>query len=206
MVLDELLKYKGQPGFEYLDNFGHGTKKCSRCKEVKDKGLFNKSKSTKDGLFSQCRECDNELKKERKRKNRERNAGKPKDPDYHKTCPDCGVTKSSADFCRNRSSKDGLGDSCKDCSKKRDQAFCEDNPDYRRKQRERERRQNEMTRAVATVSGGRYSPEEDLVVLDNTLTAYQKAVKLRRTLRSVRSRKFTLKKKGITNVSNYPQV
>lgn len=205
MVLDELLKYKGQPGFEYLDNFGHGTKKCSRCKEVKDKGLFNKKKSTKDGLFAQCRECDNELKKERRRKNRERNEGKPKDPDYHKTCPKCGVTKSSVDFSRNRSSKDGLSAQCKDCSKKRLQAFYEDNPDYRRKHRERERMQREMIRAVATVSG-RYSPEEDLVVLDDTLTEYQKAVKLRRTFRSVRKRKATLKKKGITHVTNYPKV
>lgn len=205
MVPDELLKFKGQPGFEYLDNFGHGTKQCCRCKEVKDTALFNKKKSNKDGLSSRCRECDTELKKELGRKNRERNAGKPKDPDYHKTCPKCGVTKSSTDFSRDRSNTDGLRSPCKDCAKKRHQAFLKNNPDHRKKYNERAKRKQAIARAVATVSG-RYSPEEDLVVLDSTLTAYQKAVKLRRTFRSVDQRKVTLKKKGITNVTNYPQV
>lgn len=62
-----------------------------------------------------------------------------------------------------------------------------------------------MAQAVATVSG-RYSLEEDLVVLDNTMTQYQKAIKLGRTFKSVEKRKATLKKKGITHVSNYPQI
>lgn len=205
MVPDELLKFKGQPGFEYLDNFGHGTKQCCRCKEVKDTALFNKKKSNKDGLSLSCRECHKESQRKSKARYRERNAGKPKDPDYHKTCPSCGITKSSMDFHRGLSEKDGLRSQCKNCTRKETEAFLKNNPDYKRKHNERSRRKNTIIEAIATVSG-RYSPEEDLVVLDNTLTAYQKAAKLSRTPGSVNSRRVTLKKKGITHVSNYPKI
>lgn len=201
MVPDELLKYKGQPGFEYLDNFGNDTKKCTKCGDVKDTALFNRRLASKDGLESKCRECEKELKREFRRKNRERNAGKLKDPNYHKTCFNCGVTKSSVDFSYNRSRKDGLSSMCKNCARKDIQSFYKDNPDRRKKGRERLRMQREMTRAVATTSG-RYSPEEDLVILDNTLTKYQKAVKLSRTFDSVGQRKMTLKEKGILTVED----
>lgn len=201
MVLDELLKYKGQPGFEYLDQFGNGTKKCTRCGEVKDTALFNRRLASKDGLGPRCRECAKELKREYDARCRERNAGKPKDPNYHKTCSNCGVTKVSADFSRNRSKKDGLGSLCKDCARKSVQAFYKDNPDHKKKKRARLKKQREVTSAAATVSG-RYSPEEDLVVLDNTLTEYQKAVKLGRTFYSVCQRKRTLKEKGILTVED----
>lgn len=205
MVPDELLKYKDQPGFEYLDRFGNGTKRCSRCGEVKDYALFVKRSGRKSGLASQCRECEKERSRERRVRHRGRNAEKPKDPDYRKTCPQCGVTKSSVDFHRDRSSKDGLQCYCKDCAKQRNKASSRENPDRYKRSKETDRRKREITRTVATVSG-RYSPEEDLVVLDNTLTTYQKAIKLSRALNSVFNRKTALKKKGITNVSNYPQV
>lgn len=201
MVPDELLKYKGQPGFEYLDNFGNGTRRCYKCKEFKDAALFSRDAYVKDGLSRECRECNKERAKRYMQKNQERNSGKPKDKTYHKTCSKCGVTKSSAGFYRNRSVRDGLSAQCKDCDRKNTQTFLKNNPNHRKKHNERAKRKEAISRAVATVSG-RYSPEEDLVVLDKTLTEYQKATKLSRTSISVRKRRVTLKMKGILTVED----
>lgn len=46
------------------------TKRCSRCRTVRDQSNFNKSKSTKDGLHSWCKPCrkeTNELDREKKK-------------------------------------------------------------------------------------------------------------------------------------------
>lgn len=44
-------------------DFEKGTKVCSKCKRELPISEFNKDKSMKDGLHSQCRNCKNEIKK-----------------------------------------------------------------------------------------------------------------------------------------------
>jgi hypothetical protein len=46
-----------------------GTKKCSKCKIIKDISFFSKNNKTKDKLHCSCKECD----KEKYFKNREQN-------------------------------------------------------------------------------------------------------------------------------------
>ena len=47
------------------------TKKCSKCGEIKPVGEFNKSKSSKDGLFAWCKSCQKQYKKKYAEKNKD---------------------------------------------------------------------------------------------------------------------------------------
>ncbi|MBC8522211.1 MAG: hypothetical protein H8D26_09560 [Methanomicrobia archaeon] len=49
-----------------------GTKKCYRCKEVKDIAEFNRNRARSDGLGTLCKSCSNEVEKERRKKYPER--------------------------------------------------------------------------------------------------------------------------------------
>ena len=132
------------------------TKKCSKCKEVKAVDEFQKNKSSKDGLRSQCKVCTSERSRKYYEENRE--AEREKNRKYHE---------------ENREAE-------------------------RERHRKYEKENREMTRAMATKSG-RFALEEDLVILDETLTIYQKAVKLGRTYSSVRHRSKNLRWKASQN-------
>ena len=47
-------------------------KKCSTCKEEKDKSLFGKDKRLRDGLRSQCKECHTKVTKAWRERNVDR--------------------------------------------------------------------------------------------------------------------------------------
>lgn len=72
-------------------------KSCSRCKEIKPFGEFNKSKDTKLGLSSACKECEREAQKRYRKYN------------THK-CQECGN-----EFKRRADSKSN-NKYCKECS------------------------------------------------------------------------------------------
>lgn len=47
-------------------------KKCIKCDQIKNANLFNKSKETRDGLSSWCKECNAEYQKQYNEKNRDK--------------------------------------------------------------------------------------------------------------------------------------
>lgn len=132
------------------------TKKCSKCKEAKAVDEFQKNKSSKDGLRSQCKVCTSERSRKYHEENRE--AERERNRKYHE---------------ENRGAE-------------------------RERKRKYEKENREMTRAMATKSGS-FALEEDLVILDETLTIYQKAVKLGRTYSSIKHRSQSLRKKERQN-------
>src|ERR1700675_1665825 len=53
-------------------------KKCSRCKQQKEKELFTKNKNSKDGFWCYCKECVSKIWKEERKKNPEKYREKAK--------------------------------------------------------------------------------------------------------------------------------
>lgn len=147
------------------------TKKCSKCKEVKTIDNFGKNRRRKDGLHYCCRIC----KREEERKYREENR-------------EVLIEKSRKYREENR-----------EIINEKSRKYREENLEAAlERSRKQQKDYRDMTRAMATRSG-RYSLEEDLIVLDETLTVYQKAVKVGRTYGSVRSRQIKLRKKASQN-------
>ena len=82
------------------------TKRCSKCKEVKDLCEFNKNKSKKDGLSTECKSCVTRY---------NHNICFDTVTLGTKVCSKCGKEKSVSGFCKNKKSKDGLCSWCRSC-------------------------------------------------------------------------------------------
>jgi len=97
-------------------------KLCSYCKKWKYYSEFYKNRSSKYGLSCRCKECERERvgyknkgsKKYLRFEDRHRTIKGTKE----KFCRKCGKWKNESEFHKNRSSKDGLNSSCKECSLK----------------------------------------------------------------------------------------
>ena len=127
-----------------------------------------------------------------------------------KTCTKCGETKPLDDFHRDKRSPDGRRSDCKECGREYKRRYLEENRD---KVLESQRRYYEENRDIinqkkkihhaqntrisnllASKKGVPYSPEEDALILaDNGMTIYQKAIELGRTHWSVEKRKRRLR-------------
>ena len=127
-----------------------------------------------------------------------------------KTCTKCGETKSLDDFHRDKTGVGGRRPDCKECVREYKRRYHEENRDKRlecaRRYHEENRdilnqgskiRQVQNTRTsnlLASKKGAPYSPEEDALILaDNGMTIYQKAIELGRTYHSVKARKQHLR-------------
>lgn len=134
-----------------------------------------------------------------------------------KTCPTCKETKPVSEFGKDRSNKCGLQRQCKECKREKERKYYKDsrerNPE---KWREKTRRWREANRnqemrlsrqyfqkrntSSLELANRKGSPwedwEDEFVLADNGLTAYQKAVKLERSYSSVATRRRNLKKKA----------
>ncbi len=80
------------------------TKRCPKCGETKSINEFNKNKTKKDGLQSQCKKCVNKYYKKRSKK--------------IKKCAKCEEWKPFSEFYKERKSKNGYGSWCKKCHTK----------------------------------------------------------------------------------------
>ena len=142
------------------------SKTCTKCGETKSLDGFHRNKEGVDGRHSRCKEC----RRERKRRYYEENRDKV------------------------------LESQCSYREENRDKTL-----DYQRRYREENRdiidqgkksRYAQYTRTsslLASRKGAPYSPEEDALILaDNGMTDYQKAIELGRTYYSVRIRKRRL--------------
>lgn len=87
-------------------------KKCSKCQKDQKIQDFHQNHACKDGRETICKNCKSEA-------NKKRNTGKNYDfITCSKTCPKCGLEKSSNEFSRDKYSKDGKTANCKNCRNK----------------------------------------------------------------------------------------
>ena len=127
-----------------------------------------------------------------------------------KMCTKCGETKPLDDFHRDKTRAGGRRPYCKECVREYARRYYEDNRDKERERKHRYREENrdilnqgskiryvQNTRTsnlLASKKGAPYSPEEDALILaDNGMTMYQKAIELGRTYASVKVRKQHLR-------------
>jgi hypothetical protein len=94
-------------------------KRCSTCGETKPRDAFFRNVANKDGLEGRCKVCRGDCDPHRRERENQRKALRAINPDYgipdSKYCPSCGKTKSSDEFHRVNSRKDGLRDICREC-------------------------------------------------------------------------------------------
>jgi len=89
---------------------------CNKCESWKTRLQFYKASSTKNGLSSFCKKCDQRKGILLRIKNKSRiNVQIPK----HKICCKCKTNKQSNSYFLDKSKKDGLNSICKECEEKR---------------------------------------------------------------------------------------
>ena len=111
-----------------------------------------------------------------------------------KPCTKCGETKPLDDFHRDKTRAGGRKSDCKECVREYERRYREENRDILNQGNKIYLVQNTRTsNLLASKKGAPYSPEEDALILaDNGMTIYQKAIELGRTYPSVRIRKQRL--------------
>ncbi|MEY9096888.1 hypothetical protein [Paenibacillus sp. RC84] len=87
-------------------------KKCSCCKELKQRSEFSKHSYSLDGLQTYCKLCRQELGKKRREKIKEQVLERVI---IEKRCKKCREIKKANEFTKSLSSKDGFSNTCKMC-------------------------------------------------------------------------------------------
>ena len=102
---------------------GQKEKLCSKCEKWKAENQFVRDRSNRDGLGAWCRACSyktngksHRLKKSMRRNLRYEERHRVINGVKQKYCRQCKRWKPENEFYKNRSSKDGLNSSCKECS------------------------------------------------------------------------------------------
>ena len=188
------------------------SKTCTKCGETKPLDDFHRDKRGPDGRRSDCKECVREYKRryyeENRDKERERNRR------YHEESRDKVRERKHRYYEESRDKvreyKRRYHEENRDKVLEYKRRYHEENRDKRlesqRRYHEENRdilnqgnkiRQVQNTRTsnlLASKKGAPYSPEEDALILaDNGMTIYQKAIELGRTYHSVRMRKQHLR-------------
>jgi hypothetical protein len=96
-------------------------KKCISCNRILGLSHFYKKQRSKDGLSSNCIECELKYVKER-RLIKKRAGFKPNIPEV-KYCKICQKTLPSSEFHKNCDSSDGLAWCCRDCKNKKQKEY-----------------------------------------------------------------------------------
>lgn len=91
------------------------TKRCSKCKEHKDRAQFHIARDTTDGLYSWCKGCKAEYAKKWADRNKAKFAREGAETIGNKRCFSCGETKPLKEFYRAKHQKDGRGSRCRAC-------------------------------------------------------------------------------------------
>ncbi|MFD0586453.1 hypothetical protein ACFQZE_00455 [Paenibacillus sp. GCM10027627] len=87
-------------------------KKCSSCKEIKERSQFSKHNYSLDGLQTYCKFCKRVFDKKRKEKFKEQALEKVV---IEKRCKNCRETKNTMEFTKSINSKDGFSNICRMC-------------------------------------------------------------------------------------------
>ena len=89
-------------------------KRCSKCKITKAGNLFNKSKGNNDGLKYECRDCENEYKREDRKLKRTRDLSHILNF-TEKLCSRCKRNLPKSEFYPNLNNNDGFHNQCVEC-------------------------------------------------------------------------------------------
>ncbi len=94
-------------------------KRCSKCKQWKNKSEFAKDKYVKDGLTQKCKECRNAEGRQIYKRYVKLNENKDVyEEGKYKTCTKCSVIKLLSEFHKDIGKLDGLRSHCKICNTK----------------------------------------------------------------------------------------
>ena len=184
------------------------SKTCTKCGETKSLDDFHRNKDGAGGRRPDCKECVREYTRryyeenrdkvrERKRCHYEENRdnrrryyeeNRDKVREYHR-----GYYEENRDKVRERKHRyrEENRDKIRECQRR----YYEENRDILNQGNKIRQVQNTRTsNLLASKKGAPYSPEEDALILaDNGMTIYQKAIELGRTYRSVKARKQHLR-------------
>ena len=143
------------------------SKTCTKCGETKPLDDFHRNKTGAGGRRPDCKECVREY----KRRHYEENRDKVRE--------------------RNRRYREENRDKVRE----RKHRYREENRDIINQEKKIHHAQNtRISNLLASKKGAPYSPEEDALILaDNGMTIYQKAIELGRTYQSVKARKQYLR-------------
>ena len=173
------------------------SKTCTKCGETKPLDGFHRDKARAGGRRSYCKECVREYTHRYLEENRDKERERTRR--YH---------EENRDKVRERNRR--YREENRDKERERNRRYREENRDkmldYKRRYYEENRDilnqgskvcqvQNTRTsNLLASKKGAPYSPEEDALILaDNGMTIYQKAIELGRTYASVKARKQHLR-------------
>ena len=173
------------------------SKTCTKCGETKPLDDFYRDKTRAGGRWPYCKECVREYtrrhyeenrdkERERNRRYREENRDKVRERKrrYYEENRD-----------KVRESKRRYREENRDKERESNRRYREENRDIvNQGQKMRGVQKTRTSNLLATKKGAPYSPEEDALILaDNGMTIYQKAIELGRTYPSVRIRKHHLR-------------
>ncbi|WP_379146270.1 hypothetical protein [Paenibacillus sp. sgz500992] len=120
-------------------------KKCSRCKELKQRSEFSKHSYSLDGLQTYCKVCRGELGKKRREELKKQVL---ESVIIEKRCKSCRETKKVIEFTKSLNSKDGFSNTCRLCT----------STQYRN--RKREKQLKERMDAIGYVEIERVIPQD----------------------------------------------
>jgi hypothetical protein len=100
-----------------------GSKKCSKCKELKQLILFGKEKRSKSGIATVCKLCKNKTSKLNKGKRKPIERFK----EGNKKCKTCNTEKHVDSFPTNKWCSMGVHSMCRDCNVKKANKWVRDN-------------------------------------------------------------------------------
>ena len=173
------------------------SKTCTKCGVVKPLDGFHRNKAGAGGRRSYCKECVREYRRRYYEENRDKRLEYSRR--YH---------EENRDKVREYRRRYYEGNRDKELEYQR--RYCEENRDKVRERKRRYREENRdiinqgskihhaqntrISNLLASKKGAPYSPEEDALILaDNGMTIYQKAIELGRTYTSMKVRKHHLR-------------
>ena len=158
------------------------SKTCTKCGETKSLDDFHRDKTGVGGRRSDCKECVREYKRRYHEENRDKRL------EYNRRYREENRDK-TLDYQRRHYEEN------RDKVRERKRRYHEENRDILNQGNKIRHAQNtRISNLLASKKGAPYSPEEDALILaDNGMTIYQKAIELGRTYHSVRIRKQHLR-------------
>ena len=158
------------------------SKTCTKCGETKPLDDFHRDKRRPDGRRSDCKECVLEYKRRYHEENRDKRLESHRR--YYEENRDKVLEYRR---CYHEENRDKVLES--------QRRYREENRDILNQGSKIRQAQNTRTsNLLASKKGAPYSPEEDALILaENGMTTYQKAIELGRTYHSVRIRKQHLR-------------
>ena len=158
------------------------SKTCTKCGETKPLDDFHRDKTGAGGRRPDCKECVRERSRSYYEENRDKRL-------------ECSRRYYEENRNKVREYKRSYYEENRDKVRERQRRYREENRNIINQEKKIHHAQNtRISNLLASKKGAPYSPEEDALILaDNGMTTYQKAIELGRTYQSVKARKQYLR-------------